>query len=68
MKWGCALLLASSILFLGLACRDPGQLIGIIPGGIFAVLLVLGFLLATGWILRSAPEIGMRGYFTFSAA
>ena len=52
MKWGWAFLLAGSILFIGLASRGPAQLIGIIPAGILAVLLVLGFLLATGWLFR----------------
>ena len=48
LKWGCALLLASSILFIALASRDAHQLIGIVPAGIMVVLLVIGFLLATG--------------------
>jgi hypothetical protein len=58
MKWGCALLLAGSILFLGLACRGPAQLIAIVPGGILAVLLVLGFLLLTGWIFGQPRRLG----------
>jgi hypothetical protein len=56
MKWGWAFLLASSILFIGLACRGPGQLIGIIPGGTLAVLLMIGFLLVTGWIFSQTKS------------
>jgi hypothetical protein len=48
MKWGCSLLLASSILFVALASRGAHQLIEIVPAGIIAVLLVIVFLLATG--------------------
>jgi hypothetical protein len=48
MKWGCALLLASSILFIALASRNPHPLMGIVPAGIIAVLLVIVFLLVTG--------------------
>ena len=48
MKWGCSLLLASSILFVALASRGAHQLMGIVPAGIIAVLLVIVFLLATG--------------------
>ena len=52
MKWGCAIFLAAATLFIALAKRDTPQLIGIVPAGIIAVLLVLGFLLATGWLFR----------------
>ena len=50
MKWGCAILLAGLILFIAVGFRRPHQLIGIIPAGILAVLLVLGFILITGWL------------------
>jgi hypothetical protein len=52
MKWGCTFLLTGTILFIALAKRGTPQLIGIVPAGIIAVLLVLGFLLATGWLFR----------------
>jgi hypothetical protein len=61
MKWGCAFLLASSILFVALASRGPLQLIGIVPAGVLAVLLVLGFLLITGWLFSRSKEPRMIG-------
>ena len=47
MKWGCSLLLASSILFVALASRGTHPLMGIVPAGIIAVLLVIIFFLST---------------------
>jgi hypothetical protein len=57
MKWGCSLLLASSILFIALASRGAHQLIGIVPAGIIAVLLVIGFLLATGRLFSQTRSL-----------
>jgi hypothetical protein len=57
MKWGCALLLASSILFVALASRGTHKLIGIVPAGIIAVLLVIGFLLATGRLFSQTRSL-----------
>lgn len=57
MKWGCSLLLASSILFMALACRGAHQLIGIVPAGIIAILLVIGFLLATGRLFSQTRSL-----------
>ena len=57
MKWACAFLLAGLILFIAVGFRRPHQLIGIIPAGILAVLLVLGFILITGWLF-SQSKIG----------
>jgi hypothetical protein len=57
MKWGCSLLLASSILFIALACRGAHQLIGIVPAGIIAILLVIGFLLATGRLFSQTRSL-----------
>jgi hypothetical protein len=54
MKWGCALLLASSILLIALASRGAHHLVGIFPAGIIAALLVMGFLLAAGRRLSSS--------------
>jgi hypothetical protein len=47
-KWGWALLLASGTLLIAEASRGPNQIIGIIPAGIIAVLLLVGFVVATG--------------------
>jgi hypothetical protein len=55
-RWSCALLVAGAILFIALACRSPDQLIGLIPAGIISALLVLGFLLATGWLFSQTPD------------
>jgi hypothetical protein len=57
MKRGCALLFASSILAVALASRGAHQLIGIVPAGIIAVLLVIGFLLATGRPFRQTRSL-----------
>ena len=57
MKWGCALLLASSILFIALASRGTHQLIGLVPAGSMAVLLVIGFLLATGRLFSQTRSL-----------
>jgi hypothetical protein len=57
MKWGCALLLASSILFIALASRGAHQLMGIVPAGIIIVLLVIGFFLATGKPFRQTRSL-----------
>ena len=57
MKWGCALLLAGSILLVALACRGAHQLIGIVPAGIMVVLLVIGFLLATGRLFSQTRSL-----------
>jgi len=57
MKWGCAILLASLILFVAVGFRRPHQLIGIIPAGILAVLLTLGFLLITGWLFNQTRRL-----------
>ena len=46
-EWVCALLLAGAILVLALACRAASQLTALVSAGIFSVLLVIGFLLAT---------------------
>jgi hypothetical protein len=56
MRWGCALLLASSILYVALASRGVRRSIDNIPAGIIAVLLVIAFLLATGqFFCRTRP-------------
>jgi hypothetical protein len=47
-KWGWALLLAGGTLLIAEASRGPNQIIGIIPAGIIAVLLLVGFVVATG--------------------
>jgi hypothetical protein len=56
MRWGCALLLAGAILFLALACRGSNQLITLTTAGILSIVLVIGFFLATGWLVRSPPS------------
>jgi hypothetical protein len=48
VKWGCAILLAGLILLIALVSRGAHRSIGIIPGGIIAVLIVTGFLVGTG--------------------
>jgi len=50
MQWGSALLLAGAILILALASRVLHPRMGMITAGTYSVLLVLGFLLATGWL------------------
>ena len=50
IKWAGAFLLAGAILFIALAFRSPHQVIGIIPAGVLAVLVLLGFILITGWL------------------
>ncbi len=45
---GSPFLIVSPILFIALASRGAHQLIGIVPAGIITVLLLIGFLLATG--------------------
>jgi len=57
MKWGCSLLLASSILFVALASRGAYQLIEIVPAGIIAILLVIVFLLATGRLFSQTRSL-----------
>jgi hypothetical protein len=47
-NWGLALLLASGTLLLAEAGRRPNEVMGIIPAGISSVLLVVGFVVATG--------------------
>jgi hypothetical protein len=47
-RWGWALLLASGTLLIAEASRGPNQVMGIIPGGLITVLLVVGFVVATG--------------------
>lgn len=50
-QWACALLLGGAVLFIALACRGPHQLIGQFPAGIISVLLLIGFFLASGWLV-----------------
>ncbi len=52
MKWVCAFLLAGVILGIALVTRGDGQLMVLIPVAMLATLLVLGFVLATGWFFR----------------
>jgi hypothetical protein len=47
LKWGSALVLASSILSVALASRGVNRWLGIFPLGIITVLLVIGFLVVT---------------------
>lgn len=49
MKWSYAFALASAILFVALASRGAHRPIGLILLGIITVLLVIGFLVVTGW-------------------
>jgi len=50
-------LFASSILFVALASRGAYQLIEIVPAGIIAILLVIGFLLATGSLFSQTRSL-----------
>jgi len=61
LKWGCSLLLASSVLFIALASRGEHQLIGIVPAGTIAVLLVIIFFLATGIPFSQGRSLKRRG-------
>lgn len=63
MKWGCSLLLASSVLFIALASRGEHQLMGIVPAGIIAILLVIIFLLATELPFRQTRSTGGKTVF-----
>ena len=47
-KWSWALSFAGGILLVAEASREPSQMIGIIPAGLMTVLLVVGFVGATG--------------------
>jgi hypothetical protein len=50
VKWGAVVMLAGATLFLALASRGSNHLIGLMLVGMISGLLVIGFLLATGWI------------------
>jgi hypothetical protein len=54
--WGWALLLASGILLTAEASRGPRQVIGILPAGIIAIVLLAGFVVGTGRNLAASTR------------
>ena len=55
-KWSWALPFAGGTLLIAEAGRRPGQVMGIVPAGIMALLLAVGFVVATGTIMAARGQ------------